>query len=148
MMKPVPLSLFPGAIKIPFVGTRVPAGFPSPALDHMEERINLNDELIKHPLATFVIECNGDSMIDAFIGHKTKLVIDRAIKPENGHIVLAIINGEFTVKFLKKNKHQCWLVPANKKYREIEVTEEMGMQVWGVVTYIITDSENLKRCMP
>jgi DNA polymerase V len=126
---------------------KVPAGFPSPALDYLQERIDLNKEFIKHPLATFIIQCEGLSMINAFIPPKAKLIIDRSISPENGDIVLAVLNGEFTVKFLKKNKHKCWLVPANSKFTEIEITEEMNMQIWGVVTNIITNVNDVKSCM-
>ena len=125
----------------------VKAGFPSPAMDYLEERIDLNKELIKHPLATFIIECAGDSMINAFIPPKAKLIVDRSLNPKNGDIVLAVINGEFTVKFLKKNDFKCWLIPANNKYKEIEVTDEMNMQIWGVVISVISDPKNLRKCM-
>ncbi|MEJ7672703.1 MAG: S24 family peptidase [Chitinophagaceae bacterium] len=81
---------------------KVPAGFPSPAADYSEERIDLNKTLIKHPLSTFLIECEGTSMVNAFIPPKAKLLIDRSITPKNGDIVLAVLNGEFTVKYLKK----------------------------------------------
>ena len=125
----------------------VPAGFPSPALDYLEERIDLNAVLIKRPLSTFLVETSGDSMINAFIPPKARLIVDRSITPGNGDIVLAVINGEFTVKFLKKNDHNCYLIPANSKYPEIKVTPEMNMQVWGVVTTIITDASDVRRCM-
>jgi DNA polymerase V len=134
-------------IRIPFFTNRVQAGFPSPAMDYMEERIDLNKELIKHPLATFIVECEGTSMINAFIPPRAKLLVDRSLTPKNGDIVLAVVNGEFTVKFLKKNEYKCFLVPANKKYEEIEVTGEMEMQVWGVVTSIIIDANDVKGCM-
>ena len=127
--------------------SKVPAGFPSPANDYMEERIDLNSFLIRHPLSTFIVESEGNSMIDAFIPPKAKLLVDKSIEPKNGDIVLAIINGEFTVKYLKKNEFKCWLVPANKKYHEIEVTPEMNFKVWGVVTSIIVNPNEL-RCMP
>ena len=126
---------------------KVPAGFPSPALDYVEKRIDLNEELIQHPLSTFMCETEGLSMVNAFIPHKAKLIIDRSLTPKNGDIVLATLNGEFTVKFLKKNQYKCWLCPANSKFPDIEVTEEMDMQVWGVVTYIITDVNVVKSCM-
>lgn len=126
---------------------RVQAGFPSPALDYMEERIDLNTALIKRPLSTFLVETTGDSMINAFIPPKATLIVDRSITPHNGDIVLAVINGEFTVKFLKKNDHNCYLIPANSKYPEIKITPEMNMQVWGVVTTIITDASDVRRCM-
>ena len=125
----------------------VRAGFPSPAMDYLEERIKLDEELIKHPLSTFIVDSLGDSMINAFIPPKAKLLVDRSLTPKNGDIVLAILNGEFTVKYLKKNDFKCWLVPANSKYKEIQITEEMEFQVWGVVTNIITDTRELRSCM-
>jgi len=125
---------------------KVPAGFPSPAADYSEERIDLNKTLIKHPLSTFLIECEGTSMVNAFIPPKAKLLIDRSIAPKNGDIVLAVLNGEFTVKYLKKNDFKCWLIPANKKYKEIEITQEMEFTVWGVVTSVIINPNDTK-CM-
>lgn len=125
----------------------VPAGFPSPALDYIEERIDLNKVFIQHPLSTFIIECRGDSMINAFIPPKAKLIVDRSLTPKNGDIILAELNGEFTVKFLKKNDFKCWLIPANSKYREIEVKGEMTLNVWGVVTAVITETKDVRQCM-
>src|SRR6478735_12754878 len=88
---------------IAFFSNKVQAGFPSPAMDYMEERIDLNKEFIKHPLATFIVECTGDSMINAFIPPKARLIVDRSVSAKNGDIVLAVLNGEFTVKYLRKN---------------------------------------------
>jgi DNA polymerase V len=113
----------------------------------MEERIDLSRELISHPLSTFIVECTGDSMMGAFIPPRARLLVDRSLTPVNGNIVVAVLNGEFTVKFLRKNEHICWLVPANSKYPEIKISEDMDMQVWGVVTYIITDTQDLRKCM-
>jgi DNA polymerase V len=126
---------------------QVPAGFPSPAMDYMQERIDLNKEFIPHPLSTFIIESSGYSMINAFIPPRARLIVDRSITPKNGDIVLAVLNGEFTVKFLKKNQYKCLLVPANSKFKEIEITGEMDMQIWGVVTNIITTVKDVKSCM-
>jgi DNA polymerase V len=134
-------------LTLPIIDFKVPAGFPSPATDYKEERIDLNKEFIKHPLSTFIIECSGDSMINAFIPPKAKLIIDRSLEAKNGDIVLAVINGDFTVKYLKKNHLKCWLVPANSKYRDIEITDEMNMQIWGVVTFIFSNPNDLKKCM-
>ena|SRR5665213_1598859 len=128
------------------ISAPVKCGFPSPAMDYMEERIDLNAELIKHPISTFLIECEGNSMIDAFIPPRAKLIIDRSINAKNGDIILAVLNGEFTVKYFKKNDFKCWLVPANKKIQEIEITGEMDFQVWGVVTSIIINPADVK-CM-
>jgi DNA polymerase V len=133
----------PSSCNIPLYGEQVKAGFPSPADDYIEEKIDLNELLIPHPLSTFFVRVDGDSMIDAFIPPKAMLVVDRSKTAKNRDIVVAVLNGEFTVKYLRKNEHKCWLVPANKKYREIEITEEMNMQVWGVVTSIIADPKTL-----
>ena len=145
-MKIVQLSKHLQSLTILNYNANIPAGFPSPAADYMEERIDLNKELVPHPNSTFVVSCQGDSMINAFIPAKAKLVVDRSVKPQNGSIVVAVVNGEFTVKYLRKNKHKCWLVPANSKYTEIEITEEMNMQVWGVVTNIIINPSDVT-CM-
>ena len=134
-------------ILIPFIDFKVPAGFPSPALDYMEERIDLTKELVKHPLSTYIMKAEGDSMINAFIPHHTKLLVDRSITPQNGDIVVAVVNDGFTVKFLKKNERKAWLVPANSKYREMEITPEMEVTIWGVVIHIITDVNDIKKCM-
>lgn len=135
------------ALKLPYFSIPVKAGFPSPALDYMEERIDLNDIYIKHPNSTFIVECSGDSMIGAFIPPKARLVVDKSLTPKNGDIVLAFVNGEFTVKFLKKNDVKCLLVPANKKYQDIKMEEGMEMQIWGVVILIMTDTNDVRRCM-
>ena len=125
----------------------VQAGFPSPALDYMEERIDLNKVFVPHPLATFIIECRGDSMINAFIPPKAKLIVDRSLTPKNGDIVLAELDGEFTVKFLKKNDFRCWLIPANSKYREIEISGDTVLNIWGVVTAVITEPKDGRQSM-
>ena len=125
----------------------LPADLPFPVMDYVEDRISLDEYLIHHPLATFIVECTGDSMIDAFIPPRAKLVVDRSLTAQNGDIVLAELNGEFTVKFLKKNDFKCWLVPANRKYRDIEISGEMRLTVWGVVTAIVTESKDVKQYM-
>jgi DNA polymerase V len=125
----------------------VSCGFPSPAQDYLEDRISLDKSYIKHPLSTFLFEASGLSMINAFIPNGAKLLIDRSVNAKNGDIVLALINGEFTVKFFKKNPFKCWLCPANSKYQDIEITEEMNMQIFGVVTTILIDTNDVRRCM-
>ncbi|WP_018615724.1 LexA family protein [Segetibacter koreensis] len=133
---------------IPYYNFRVPAGFPSPAMDYLEERIDLNKVFIKHPLSTFLIDCAGTSMIEAFIPPKCKLIIDRSLTAKNGDIVFAVLAGEFTVKYFKKIGDKCWLCPANKAMNDIEITDEMNMQIWGVVTTILITANDLKQCMP
>lgn len=119
-------------------------GFPSPATDYMEERINLNELLIPHPLATFFFRCEGDSMINAFIPPKALLVVDRSVTAQNGDIIVAVVNGEFTVRYLRKNDRRCSLVPANNKLKELEITEGMAFMVWGVVISVISNPKELK----
>ena len=145
-MQPQPLHIN-ASISVAWIDFKVPAGFPSPAMDYIQNRIDLNDVLIQHPLSTFIFEVEGDSMIDAFIPPAARIIVDRSLEPKNGDIVLAVLEGAYTVKFLKKNTHKCWLIPANKKYKDIEITAEMNMQVWGVVTNVITNTNTLKRCM-
>ncbi|HZG23858.1 MAG TPA: translesion error-prone DNA polymerase V autoproteolytic subunit [Chitinophagaceae bacterium] len=134
----------PGVLYYP---VPVKAGFPSPAADYMEERIDLNAEYIKHPLSTFLVDCEGDSMINAFIPPKAKLIVDRSLTARNGDVVLAVVNGELTVKYLRKTDFKCWLVAANVKYNDIEITEEMNMQIWGVVTTILISTKEAPLCM-
>ena len=135
-------------LPLPYFSIQVKAGFPSPAADYIEERIDLNELFIKHTMATVIVECTGDSMIGAFIPPKAKLSVDRSLTPKNGDIVLAVVNGEFTVKFFKKNDIKCLLVPANRKYQDIQMQEGMTMEIWGVVTTIMTETKDVKRCMP
>ena len=122
---------------IPLYGDAVPAGFPSPADDYLDMDLNLHDYLVQHPSATFCVKAIGDSMIDAGIQSSDVMVVDRALTPKNNDIVLAVVNGEFTVKRIKKNEEELYLMPANENYRPMKITEDMDFQVWGVVTFII-----------
>jgi len=122
---------------IPLYGDAVPAGFPSPADDYLDMDLNLHDYLVQHPSATFCVKAIGDSMVDAGIKSSDVMVIDRALTPKNNDIILAVIDGEFTVKRIKKNDDELYLIPANENYRPVKITEDMDFQVWGVVTFII-----------
>jgi len=115
----------------------ISAGFPSPATDYMENKLDLNEHLIKHPAATFIVKASGFSMIDAGIHSGDLLIIDRSITPQNNNIVIASIFGDLTVKKLKKKKNILFLVSANNHYPSIEIKEEMECFIWGVVTFII-----------
>ena len=112
-------------------------GFPSPADDYLDMDLNLHDYLVQHPSATFCVRAVGDSMVDAGIHSSDVMVVDRALSPKNNDIVLAVVNGEFTVKRIKKNDNELYLMLANDNYRPIKINEEMNFQVWGVVTFII-----------
>ena len=122
---------------IPMFLDKISAGFPSPATDYMENKLDLNEHLIKHPAATFIVKASGFSMIDAGIHSGDLLIIDRSITPQNNNIVVASIFGDLTVKKLKKKKNTFFLVSASDHYPSIEVKEEMECFIWGVVTFII-----------
>ena len=122
---------------IPLYGDGVPAGFPSPADDYLDMDLNLHDYLVQHPSATFCVRAIGDSMVDAGIQSTDVMVIDRALTPKNNDIILAVVNGEFTVKRIKKSEDELYLMPANENYKPMKITEEMNFKVWGVVTFII-----------
>ena len=122
---------------VPFYEASVSAGFPSPAEDFMDLELNLQDYLIQHPSATFCVRVTGDSMIKAGISSGDVMIVDRSLEPKDGSIVLAVLNGEFTVKRIKKNKDQLLLIPENVKFAPIVVSEEMNFKVWGVVTHVV-----------
>ncbi len=126
-----------GLNNLPFYSESVPAGFPSPAEDFMDLDINLHEYLVQHPSATFFVRVVGDSMIEAGIHSGDVMVVDRALEPKNKSIVLAVLEGEFTVKRIKKNKEQLFLIPENDQFSPITITEEIDFQVWGVVTHVI-----------
>jgi len=127
---------------ITFLG-HVPAGFPSPASDYLEDSINLDRALIKHPNSTFLFQIDGESMTGAFIPPNCRVLVDRMVKPGNGSIVLAVVDGEFTVKRLTILGTDRKLEPANPKYKAIQITEDLQCEIWGVVTYIITDAKEV-----
>ena len=115
----------------------ISAGFPSPADDFKEIRISLDKELVKNKEATFYARVSGDSMVGADLHDGDLLVIDRALNPENGKIAVCFIDGEFTVKRIKKEKDKLYLIPENKQYKKIEIKEENELIIWGVVEYVI-----------
>ena len=127
-------------INTPVFLDKVSAGFPSPATDYMENKLDLNEYLITHPAATFIVKASGPSMVNANIYSGDLLVVDRSITPKNNNIVIASIFGDLTVKKLKKKEKSFFLVSANEEYPSIEVKEEMECFIWGVVTYIIHET--------
>lgn len=121
----------------PLFSCRVSAGFPSPAEDYIERQLDLNELLIPHPAATFFVRVSGESMTGAGINHGDILIVDRSLEPGNGKIVIAVLNGELTVKQLAVNGAAYRLLAANAAYKPIEIREEMSFEVWGVVTSVI-----------
>lgn len=122
---------------LPFANEGIRAGFPSPAQNYLSEAIDLNKELIKHPASTFYARVVGDSMINEDIHDGDLLVIDKSLEPRDGDTVVAYVDGEFTLKYIKIERDIVWLMPANDVYPPIKVTEKNDFMVWGVVTYSI-----------
>ena len=121
----------------PLFESRVPAGFPSPAADYEEDRLDLNRYLIRHPAATFFVRAVGDSMIGAGIHCGDLLIVDRSLEPKDKSVVIAAIDGELTVKRIRMEKKKITLEPENKSYSVRQITEDTDFQVWGVVTNVI-----------
>ncbi len=115
----------------------ISAGFPSPADDFKETRISLDRELVKNKEATFFARVSGDSMVGAGLEDGDLLVIDRSKNPENRKIAICLVDGEFTVKRIKKEKNRLYLMPENNKYKPIELKEENELIIWGIVEYVI-----------
>lgn len=124
-------------LKLPLYLVRIPAGFPSPADDYIDKKLDLNELLIEHQSATFFVKVVGDSMLNAGIHSGDILIVDRAIEPANNKIVVAIVDGEFTVKRIRQANGKVYLIPENSDFTPIELTEEMDCRIWGVVTYAI-----------
>ncbi len=115
----------------------VNAGFPSPADDYLDVKIDLNQELVQNPEATFYARVRGNSMIEAGLNDGDVLVIDRSLEAGNNSIAVCFLDGEFTVKRIKIEKDFCWLVPENKEFSPIKVTSENNFMIWGIVAYVI-----------
>ncbi len=121
----------------PLLGSDIPAGFPSPAQDYIEDRLDLNEYLIKHPSATYFVRVDGYSMLEAGIFPDDILIVDRALEAVNKKVIIAVLNGELTVKRLIIENGIYYLKPENPEFDIIEVTSDDQFSVWGVVTYVI-----------
>lgn len=124
-------------VELPIFLESVSAGFPSPAEDYMEGKLDLNKYLIKNPSATFFVRVTGDSMINAGIYSGDILIVDRSLTPKDSSIVIAVIDSELLVKRMQYIKNKIYLTPENPKFEPIEITGEMNFEVWGVVTTVI-----------
>ncbi len=124
-------------IKCPLYLSSVYAGSPLPADDYVIDFMDLNDRFVKNSTATYFVRVQGDSMIKAGIHSGDILIVDRSLEPVNHKIVIASMNGEFTVKRMSYSKEKLYLQPENDDYDLIEITEEMDFRVWGVVTFVI-----------
>jgi DNA polymerase V len=121
----------------PLFEAGVSAGFPSPAADYEEDVLDLNKHLIKHPAATFFVRAIGDSMVGASIHCGDLLVVDRSLEPKDKSVVIAIVNGELTIKRIRIKKKKITLEPENNNYSAQQINEDMEFEVWGVVTSVI-----------
>jgi len=121
----------------PIFIAKVPAGFPSPAGDYEEDKLDLNKHLIRNPAATFFVRVTGHSMVKAGIHDGDLLVVDRSIEPRDKNVVIAVVNGELTVKRIRIRKNKLTLEAENENYQSQEINDEMEFEVWGVVTSVI-----------
>ena len=123
--------------RVPLYLNPVAAGLPAPTEDYVEGKIDLNRHLVKHPDSTFLVRVIGESMQDAGIHPSDLLVVDRALEPISGKVVIAVVNGELTVKRLRKHRNKLWLMPENPNFQPIEIDENVELHIWGVVTNVI-----------
>jgi DNA polymerase V len=127
----------PGASEIRLLAHRMSAGFPSPAADYAEDGLDLNDYLIRNKPATFMFTVRGDSMIGASIEEGDKVIVDRALTPKSRDIIVAVVNGEYTIKRLYKYRGRVELRPENPHYTPIVLKDGADLQTWGVVVGVV-----------
>jgi DNA polymerase V len=125
------------SLYINVAGSYVKAGFPSPAEDHSDLKLDLNKELIKNPSSTFFARVSGESMIEDGVDDGDLLIVDKSISPYDGALAVCYIDGEFTLKRVRIDKDGVTLIPANSKYKPFKITKENNFQIWGVVKYLI-----------
>ena len=134
------------SLPLQFANEGIKAGFPSPAQDYLEQAIDLNKELIKHPASTFYGRVVGDSMRDEGIEEGDILVIDKSLELLDDDLAVCFIDGEFTVKRVRLEPDAAWLVPSNTNYPPIKVTKDNEFMVWGIVTYTINQNSSNRYC--
>ena len=122
---------------IPLASSTVAAGFPSPADDYIDVGIDLNETLIRHPSSTFFLRVSGDSMVEAGIQHGDLLVVDRSLEARPGHVVVAVLDGAFTLKRLARHQGRLRLEAANSAYPPLELHHCGDVQIWGVAIHAI-----------
>lgn len=142
-MQPISPAEFTEDLFLPLFIERVPCGFPSPAQDYIEDRLDLNKLVLRHPSATYFIRVSGDSMIEAGINHDDLLVVDRSLTAEHGDIVVAAVAGEFTVKELR-TRPALQLVPRNPRYSPMVFHEAEELEIFGVVTFILKSTRHVR----
>ena len=133
----IPLKPERAGLRLPLAAESVAAGFPSPADDYIDSGIDLNEVLIRHPSSTFFLRVSGDSMVEAGIQHGDLLVVDRSLEPRPGLIVVAVLDGAFTLKRLARHRGQLRLEAANSAYPPLELHQCGDVQIWGVAIHVI-----------
>ena len=123
--------------RIPLLSDSVSAGFPSPADEYTEENIDLNEHLISNPFSTFFLRVKGDSMINAGIKDKDLIIVDRSLIAKPGNIIIAMVDGEFTIKRLSIKNDELYLKAENHNYPDFRFKNHIDVQIWGVVIYSI-----------
>lgn len=127
-------------LRLPYADGGIRAGFPSPAQDYVDRSLDFNKELIEHPAATFYAKVVGLSMVEAGIDEGDIIVIDRSLDPKQGDVVVAFIEGEFTMKYLdlsEKSRGSIWLRPGNREFPPFRITADDNFTIWGVVSKVI-----------
>ena len=132
-----PFSSNPEKLKIPLFGDSISAGFPSPADDYTEENIDLNEHLISNPFSTFFLRVKGESMINAGIKDNDLVIVDKSLIAKPGNIIIAMIDGEFTIKRLSIKNNELYLKAENNNYPNFILENHSDVQIWGVVIYSI-----------
>ena len=126
----------PSKLTLTLYGANVSAGFPSPAGDHVEGKLDLNEHLIRRPAATYFVRAEGESMRDAGIFSGDLMIVDRSVNPKSGDVVIALVHGDLTVKRLTGSQRGWKLTAANPSFADISLTE-LGCEIWGIVTHSI-----------
>ena len=124
-------------LSIPLLLNSVSAGFPSPADDYTEQNIDLNEHLIRNPFSTFFLRVQGYSMVDSGIQDQDLIIVDKSLIAKTGDIVIAMVDGSFTIKRLDKKNNELYLKSENHNYPDINFKNHVDIQIWGVVTYSI-----------
>ncbi len=136
MLRPCPDNS-PLNRQIPMANACIAAGFPSPADDYIDSKIDLNQHLIRHPASTFCLRVSGESMTGSGVHNNDLLIVDRSINAKPGHVVVAILDGEFTLKRLMVNQDGFYLKASHPEYPEIDLRKHGDVQIWGVAIYSI-----------
>lgn len=135
ILVPVPEAVLPAFL--PVFACLVPAGFPSPADDHVDALFDLNKLLFRHPDATYLVRVAGESMAGAEIHAGDLLAVDKHLEADHGHIVVAVVDGDCTVKRLERRGADWWLVPANPAFEPYRIRTGEEIHIWGVVTHVV-----------